>query len=168
MAAATDDPFGRTTADRTESAADRGASEGLHGQARAAVDDLEERARGLAGNARARVRAAANRPKDAAAAHLHGFASALRTAADDLSRRDQGFGAGCFEQVAEGLEQVSGALQDRDMAELVDDVEDFARRRRVAFLGGTVLAGLVLARLMKSSAARREPSDGDATPAEGR
>ena len=59
-------------------------------------------------------------------------------------------------KVAEGLEQVSEALRRRDLADLVESVEDFARRQPVAFIGGTVAAGLAFGRFMKSSAARRE------------
>jgi hypothetical protein len=167
MATAINDPYEQTTADPAEARAE-GAAAGVRGQARAAVDDLKEQARGVAGDARDRVRATANRQKDAAAEHVFGFASALRSAADDLNRREQRFSAGCFEQVAEGLERVSGAMRSRDLTEFVESVEEFARRQPVAFLGGTVVAGLALGRFMKSSAARRGPSGGDrATPGGG-
>jgi uncharacterized protein YjbJ (UPF0337 family) len=157
MAPVIDDPFEQTTGAADQAAGEaRRASEGLRSQARAAVDDLKGQARDLAGDAKARTRAVADRQKDAVAEQVHGFASALRSAADDLNQREQRFGAGCFEQVAEGLEQVSEALRRRDLADFVEGVEDFARRQPVAFLGGTLAAGLALGRFMKSSAARRE------------
>ncbi len=159
MPPATDDPFEQTTGDASDWAAGhaRRAAEGVRDQARAAVDDLKQQARDLAGDAKARARAAAGRQKDAVAEQVYGFASALKSAADDLNQREQRFGAGCFEQVADGLEQVSEALRRRDLAEVVESVEDFARRQPVAFIGGTVAAGLALGRFMKSSAARRDP-----------
>jgi hypothetical protein len=157
MAPVIDDPFEQTTGAADQAAGEaRRASEGLRSQARAAVDDLKGQARDLAGDAKARTRAVADRQKDAVAEQVHGFASALRSAADDLNQREQRFGAGCFEQVAEGLEQVSEALRRRDLADFVEVVEDFARRQPVAFLGGMLAAGLALGRFMKSSAARRE------------
>jgi hypothetical protein len=158
MAPASDDPFEQTPGDTTDRASGyaRRAAEGLRDQARTTVDDLKDRARDMAGDARSRARAAADRQKDAVAEQVDGFASALRSAADDLTHREQRFGAGCFEQVAAGLEQMSEALRRRDLAEFVENVEDFARRQPVAFIGGTVVAGLALGRFVKSSAARRE------------
>ncbi len=140
------------------------APEGVSGQAQAAAEDLKRHARDLADDAKARARAAANQQKDVAAERVHGFASALRTAADDLSGRDQPLSASCVEQAADSLERVSGALHGQDLDELMGSVEDFARRQPVAFLGGAVLTGLVLARFMKSSAARRQPQAGGYRP----
>ncbi len=159
MAPIEDDPFEHTTADAAgaaESAAQR-ATAAVRGQARAAVDDLKQQARGLAEDAGARARAGIDQQKNAAAEQVEGFAAVLRSAADDLSRREQPFSAGWFEQLADGMERVSGALRTRDLTEFVGSVEEFARRQPVAFLGGSVVAGLALGRFMKSSAARREP-----------
>jgi ElaB/YqjD/DUF883 family membrane-anchored ribosome-binding protein len=157
MAAASQDTFEQTSeeiADRAGHA--RRAAEDIRGQARAAVDDLKEQARDLAGDAKARARAAADRQKNAVAEQVSGFASALRSAADDLNQREQRFGAGIFEQVADGLEQVSDALRRHDLSEVVEGVEEFARRQPAAFIGGTVAAGLALGRFMRSSARRQE------------
>jgi hypothetical protein len=43
----------------------------------------------------------------------------------------------------------------RNIDDLVGGVEDFARQRPVAFMGGAMVAGFALARFMKSSSARR-------------
>jgi hypothetical protein len=42
----------------------------------------------------------------------------------------------------------------------VGGVEDFARQRPVAFIGGAMVAGFALARFMKSSSARRSRMSG--------
>ncbi len=163
MAASNGDPLGRASPSSRDSLSPGGlgdARESVSDQAQAAAEDLKQHARDLADDAKARARAAANQQKDAAAERVHGFASALRTAADDLSGRDQRLTASCVEQAADSLERVSGALHGQDLDELVGGVEDFARRQPVAFLGGAVLTGLVLARFMKSSAARRQPQAG--------
>jgi ElaB/YqjD/DUF883 family membrane-anchored ribosome-binding protein len=158
MAAASQDTFEQTSEDAADRAAGqaRRVAEGIRGQARAAVDDLKGQARDLAEDAKARARATADRQKDSVAEQVSSLASALRTAADDLNRREQGLGAGVFEQVAQSLEQVSEALRRRDLSEVVESVEEFARRQPVAFIGGTVAAGLALGRFMKSSGTRRE------------
>jgi len=158
MTASNGDPLDRTSHGLNEP---QGGSdlthEGVSDQAKAAAEDLKRRARDMADDAKARARSAANQQKDAAAERVQGFASALRTAADDLSGRDQRLTASCVEQAADSIERLSRALQRQDLDEIVGNVEDFARRQPVAFLGGAVLTGLVLARFMKSSAARREP-----------
>ena len=133
------------------------AAGGLADQAKAAAADIKQHARDLAGEAKAQVRSVGSEQKAAAAEQVHGFARALRTAADDLDQRDQRVSAGYVQQAADGLERVSGALRERDLDEIVASVEDFARRQPVAFIGGSVLAGFVLARFMKSSAERRRP-----------
>ena len=166
MAASNGDPLGRESSGATEPPGGPGLiPEGVSGHAQAAAEELKQHARDLAGDAKARARAAANQQKDAAAERVHGFASALRTAADDLSGRDQRLSASWVEQAADSLERVSGALQGQDFDELMGSVEDFARRQPVAFLGGAVLTGLVLARFMKSSGARRQPQAGGYSPA---
>lgn len=162
MAASNGDPRDRTSFGSTEPP---GGPEGVSGQAQAAAEDLKQHTRDLADDAKARARAAANQQKDAAAERVHGFASALRSAADDLSGRDQRLTASCVEQAADSLERVSGAIQGKDLDELVGSVEDFARRQPVAFLGGAMLTGLVLARFMKSSTVRRQPHAGSYPPA---
>jgi ElaB/YqjD/DUF883 family membrane-anchored ribosome-binding protein len=158
MAPVSDDSFEQTRGDATDWAANhaRRAAEGVRGQAKAAVDDLKEQARELASDAKTRARAAAGRRKDAVADQVHGFASAFRSAAGDLNQREQRFGADCCGQMADSLDQVSEALRRRDITEFVGSVEEFARRQPVAFIGGTVAAGLALGRFMKSSAARRQ------------
>ena len=165
MSASNGDPLGRTSSGATESPGGPGPiPEGVSGQAQAAAEELKQHARDLADDAKARARAAANQQKDAAAEQVHGFASALRTAADDLSGRNQRLSASWVEQAADSLEHVSGALQGQDFDELIGSIEDFARRQPVTFLGGAVLTGLVLARFMKSSAARRQPQAGGYSP----
>ena len=63
--------------------------------------------------------------------------------------------AGYIPSAAEGLEQASSAIQNRSVGELVDFVEDFARRNPAAFFGTSVLAGFVLSRFLKSTGERR-------------
>ena len=51
---------------------------------------------------------------------------------------------------------MTGYLRERDLEGLLEDVEQFARRRPEVFLAGTFLAGLLLARFLKSSGERAE------------
>jgi hypothetical protein len=93
--------------------------------------------------------------KNGAAGRMEGIAHALRTASDDLQTQGQPTVAEYSRYVAEGLESMAESLGRRDVDDLMGSVEDFARARPVAFLGGAVVAGFALARFMKSSSARR-------------
>ena len=48
------------------------------------------------------------------------------------------------------------SLDRRKVGDFVDGIEQFARERPVAFLGGAMVAGFALARFMKSSSTRRD------------
>ncbi len=109
-----------------------------------AVDDAKRQARGFAED-----------QKDETANRVEGVAQALRNAAGSLDDQDQSAVAGYARQAASGLDRVSDALSNRSLDDLVETVEDFARRQPVAFLGGAALAGFVMARFAKSSSERR-------------
>jgi polyhydroxyalkanoate synthesis regulator phasin len=118
------------------------------------VHEVTEQAKG-------QVRQAATQQKDAAARQMDGFAHALMAAADDLRSRGQDFAADYVREAASGLERASGAVRERDLDEIMANVEDFARRQPVAFLGGAVVAGFGIARLVRSSADHRRSRAAD-------
>lgn len=117
--------------------------------------ELKEQTKRAAADAKQHARSFAEEQKDEAADRVDGFADALRSAAGSLDDQNQTAMAGYAHQAASGLEQVSSAISNRSLDDLVETVEDFARRQPVAFLGGAALAGFVMARFAKSSAERR-------------
>jgi hypothetical protein len=119
------------------------------------ASELKQEVHEATEQAKEQVRSAATHQKDAAARQMDGFAHALMAAADDLRGRGQDFAAEYVREAAGGLERASGAMRDRDLDQIMADVEDFARRQPVAFIGGAVVAGFGIARLMRSSANRR-------------
>lgn len=123
----------------------------LGGQARQAASDA-------AADAKRHARTYAEGQKDEAAGRVEGVADALRSAAGSLDDQDQPAVASYARQAATGLDRVSDALASRSVDDLMETVEDFARRQPVAFLGGAVLTGFVLSRFAKSSAERRHDS----------
>ena len=104
---------------------------------------------------RERARSAVDHQKDAAVGGIEGVAQALRSASDDLEKRGQRVVAEYSRQVADGLESMANWVDRRNLDDLVGGVEDFARQRPAAFIGGAMVAGFALARFMKSSSARR-------------
>ena len=117
--------------------------------------DLKRQAKDAVHDMGVRARSAADEQKNVAAERVGGVARALRVASDDLHDQGQSLVAGYSRHVAEGLESMAQSLSRRSLGDLVEGVEDFARERPVAFMGGAMVAGFALARFMKSSAGRR-------------
>jgi ABC-type transporter Mla subunit MlaD len=55
-------------------------------------------------------------------------------------------------ETAQTIERLSNDLRERSLGEIAASVSNFAREEPVAFFGGAVLAGFVLARLTKRTA----------------
>ena len=104
---------------------------------------------------RQRARSAVDQQKEVAIGGIEGVAHALRSASDDLRERGQPLAAEYSRQVADGLESMANWVSRRNVDDVTGGLEDFARQRPVAFIGGAMVAGFALARFMKSSSARR-------------
>lgn len=129
-------------------------------QARRQVHDLVDEAKDetsrMAGQAGDLVQGLIGKQKDQAVERLGGVAGALREVGNRLQDEDgAGFGEYAV-RAADQVDRLSGYLRDRDFKTFVRDTESFARRHPDVFLGGTFVAGLVLARFLKSSSANRE------------
>jgi hemerythrin superfamily protein len=101
------------------------------------------------------------------ASQLGGVAAALHRTAQQLGEEEQGGMAQYVDQAATGLERFSHGLQERDLSSLLHQVEDFARRQPVAFIGSAALLGFLAARFLKSSAERRHSSSPPSSPPSG-
>jgi len=111
---------------------------------------LAESAKGAAADAGDRLRSTAEDKKNAGADFVSGLAGAVRRAAyafDDQIPQASGY----IRRAADQIDGASDALRERDVSELVQGVQKFARRQPTAFLGITVLAGFAAVRFLKSS-----------------
>jgi ElaB/YqjD/DUF883 family membrane-anchored ribosome-binding protein len=81
---------------------------------------------------------------------LTSLAQAVRQSTDSL-RGQQPAVAQYAEKAAGQLERLSNRLRDRDVKDLVQDAQQFARRQPAIFIGAAFAAGLLAARFMKSS-----------------
>ncbi len=118
---------------------------------RLATEAREETAR-VASQARSQATELASRATEQTVRRLGSLAAALRQAGQQLETDDAaGFGryAG---MAADQVEKVSGYLEGKDLGQLVRDTQTFARRHPDLFLGGAFVAGVMLARFIKSSA----------------
>jgi|307.fasta_scaffold125393_1 hypothetical protein len=92
----------------------------------------------------------ADEQKITGAQRISGLARAVRGAAHNLEP-DLPQAAKPLHDAAAAMERASTALRERSVVDLMDGVGKFAHAQPVAFFGGTVLAGIVLARFLKSS-----------------
>ena len=95
------------------------------------------------------------RQKESAAAEISQVANAVRRIRESLPGEDSGavarFAAEYGDKAADGLERLSKYVREQDPKQLINDVQNFGRRRPALLLGGTFLLGFAGARLIKSS-----------------
>lgn len=91
----------------------------------------------------------AEQAKGTAADEVKSVSSALRTAANEL--RSGSAQQRTFSQIADGLANASETMRDKDMGEMVGDLNRFARKNPVLFLGSAALIGLAATRFAKAS-----------------
>ena len=96
--------------------------------------------------------------KDHASDGLATVADAARQTTRQLREGHHDYLAGYVEKAADQIERLSSHVKERNVRELVDDVQRFARRRPAVFIGSAFVAGLLCSRLLTSSV----PDDGDA------
>lgn len=132
--------------------------QGVKEQAKGLASEAKNEALGMAGQAKSHVQNLVSERKDRAAEQVSNFAGSLRDAARKLEEGDGGATAlGRYATTAaDQVERVSQYLRDRDLNSFVRDAETFARRHPDVFLGGTFIAGLILARFFKASERRHE------------
>lgn len=126
--------------------------EQVKGEAKNLANQAKEQTKQVASQARDQVQQIVTQQKDQVAERLGGLAGVLHDTANRL-REDERSGpfGGYADQVANQVDRLSTYLRDNDLRGFVRDTEGFARRRPDLFLGGTFLAGLMLARFLKAS-----------------
>lgn len=141
----------------------------------AAAKRFREEARAMGGLA-ARKRAEAARrlrefghrafcdQKERVAEEVGTVSSAIRRAADRLSGEHDRNLAEYAEAAAEHLDRMERYLRERSPGQMYHDLEGFARRRPELVVGGMFVAGVTLARLLKS----KRPGRSSAYSGEGR
>lgn len=87
--------------------------------------------------------------KGAAVGELGTLAGALRRAGTELSE-NSGLAGTAVNTIAERVESISKSLDGKDLRSVMGDVEQFARRNPVAFVGGAVALGFIASRFLKS------------------
>jgi uncharacterized protein YjbJ (UPF0337 family) len=136
-------------------------AEGAKEQAKNLASDAKDQAKDMANQARNHVQQLVGQQKDQAAERLGSLAEALREAGRKLNEGEKAGDFGQYaDRAAQQVERFSGYLRENDLRGFVRDTENFARRRPEVFLGGTLIAGLMLARFLKASSPSQGSSSG--------
>ncbi|MBE0597069.1 MAG: hypothetical protein IH614_07360 [Desulfuromonadales bacterium] len=88
---------------------------------------------------------------------LSDVAVALHASARQLKEQAHPNTAHYLDLAADGLEDFSKTLNSRDPDALFAEIRDFARRQPAIWIAGTVVAGVLLARLAKTGVEASQP-----------
>jgi hypothetical protein len=116
--------------------------------------EVRDEASRLTTEARRQVDELADQRKAQTAAKLGNVAEALRDAARRLEQRNREGLMSYADHWADRVDEASAYLRGREISELMTDLERFARRRPGLVLGGSLAAGILAARFLKSSGER--------------
>ena len=112
-------------------------------------------ARDVATQAQSTARNRIERGKQDAATTLTSVATTLLQSGLQLRDDQQEMAGEYVERAARQIERAANYVQTADLREVVNEVEDFARRRPALFIGSAFAAGLLAARFLKSSGTPR-------------
>lgn len=129
------------------------------GQSQGGEQDLVQHAKQATGEIVNQVQQQAgqqiDRQKESAANDLTQVVNAVRRFGESLGAEQGGpiarYAAEYGDKAAQKLEQFAGYIREQDARRLLDDVQNFGRRRPGLMLGGAFLLGLAGARLIRSS-----------------
>ena len=119
-------------------------------------------ARQVASEAQSQAQTRLERGKHDAATTLTSVATTLLNSGMQLRDEEQPMAGEYVERAAKQIERAAHYVQNADLREIVDEVEDFARKRPAVFIGTAFAAGLLAARFLKSSRKVQRRSDDQA------
>ena len=108
---------------------------------------------GIIGDIKQNVTSRVDEQKNRAADGLGGIANVIRNAGNELRNENETIAA-YVDQASDQLRRFADQIRQKGVADMMDDVQRFARRRPALFIGGAFLVGLGIARFLKSSAER--------------
>jgi hypothetical protein len=127
-------------------------------QAKEVVQETQRQAKDLLDQGRTQVREQAISQQQKAGQSLSSLAQELRGLADGTSSGAPGPARDLLQQGAGIVESFAGKLQNREPAELLDEVRNFARRKPGMFLLGAAAAGVLAGRLTRGVTAAHSDS----------
>ena len=120
------------------------------------ADRVKEQAKQTGNTIKEQSRGFLNEQKRRVGAETKNYSAAARGAAERLEHESDTHLGQYVSTAADRLDRLGRQIQERDLGQLVDDVEKIARRRPEVFFGGMFVAGLAVARFLKASKQRRQ------------
>jgi hypothetical protein len=139
-------------------------------KAKEVASQAQDKARDAAGQARGRLRDQVDVRSTQLGEQVGSGAADARSVAEQLRNQGKQTPARYVEQAADRAERLGGYLRERDGDQLLNDVEDFARRNTWAVALGGLALGFAASRLLKASSSDRyrsslqSSSAGERTP----
>lgn len=116
-------------------------------QAKSVAQETQQQAANLLDQGRSQVREQAMSQQQKAAQGLSSLADELRGMVNGTGTSTSGPAHDLMQQATGKIEEFAGWLQNREPADLLDEVRSFARRKPGTFLLGAAIAGVVAGRL---------------------
>ncbi|HSY24318.1 MAG TPA: hypothetical protein VK841_19455 [Polyangiaceae bacterium] len=115
------------------------------------AEGVKHTASDLAGQARHAAESRVSVGKDQAIDRLGAVANAVRKTGEHLREAGDGSFTDYFDRAASQVDNAASYLRRKSVAEVMGDVESFARSEPALFLGAAFAAGLLGGRFLKSS-----------------
>lgn len=129
--------------------------------------NMADSAKEIASDAGTKLRASVTEQKAVGADYVGNVANIIRRTALEFDGEIPQAGH-YIRKAAAQLDNVSQALRNKDVSELVGNVQDFARKQPTAFLGAAVLIGFAAVRFLKSGTGNASaPARVSQAPAQG-
>jgi hypothetical protein len=132
-------------------------------QAKNVVNETQRQAKDLLEQGRSQVKDQVVSQQQKAGQSLSSLAQELRALADGSSDGAPGPARDLLQQASSSVESLASMLQDREPAELLEEVRRFARRKPGLFLLGAATAGVLAGRLtsgVKAAHSSSSPGNG--------
>jgi len=123
-----------------------------------AAQQAKDKAQEAAGQARRGIREQVDARSTDAGERVHGLAGDVRSVGEELRRQGKDQPARLAEQAAQRAESLGDYLKRSDGDTILNDIEDFGRRRPWAAIAGGLALGLAASRFLKASSSRRYES----------
>lgn len=127
--------------------------------------DLSEKATGLADDAKEAADRKAEDAKQGLGSGLRALGGALRAAGDHLSQNGQSATSNLVGEAASGVDRFADSLENKPVGDVIEELRTLGRNNAAGLFAGSMLAGLALGRLLKSSGSADTSGDVQASPA---
>jgi len=148
---ATGSSYGSGTAQGSSSGTVGRAVDQAQDRAGQTVDQVQQTASQVVDQAKETVTTQVESQKDRLAESVSSVAQAIRQTGEGLRGQQQGVVAGYADTAADYVERLGTMLRERDVNDIIYEVESYARRNPIPFLGGAFALGFAISRFLKSS-----------------